>query len=78
MYFNNEQQAVGNLPAQPPADAAPENNPHQAVPGARRGQFREGGRVVIQPYIRPGRFTLRVGKETTTYKERQKAVFLRM
>lgn len=59
MRFNNEHRAVAYQPGQP-ADAAvaPENNPNQAAAG--QGEFREGGRVVIQPYIRPGHFTLRI------------------
>ena len=55
MYFNNERNGVVD---QPVADAPDNNNPNQAAAG--NGEFREGGRVVIQPYIRPKRFTPRV------------------
>ena len=51
VYYNLEYQPV--LPV--------EANANQAAPPAEHGEFREGGRVVIQPYIRPDRFPLRVG-----------------
>ena len=57
MHFNNEYHVVPNQPALPD-NPAPQQN--QAAPPAGNGEFREGGRVVIQPYIRPERFTLRV------------------
>ena len=60
MHFNNEYHVIANQPALP-GHAAAQQNVNQAVPPAPgHGEFREGGRVVIQPYIRPDRFTLRV------------------
>ena len=59
MHFNNEYHVVPNQPALPD-NPAPQQNANQAAPPAGNGEFREGGRVVIQPYIRPERFTLRV------------------
>ncbi|CAB3989401.1 E3 ubiquitin- ligase MARCH6 isoform X1 [Paramuricea clavata] len=59
IHFNNEYHVVANQPALPD-NAAPQPNVNQAAPPAGHGEFREGGRVVIQPYIRPERFTLRI------------------
>ena len=66
MHFNNEYRVVPNLPALPDVPA-PQENANQAAPPAGHGEFREGGRVVIQPYIRPERFTLRVRLALITF-----------
>ena len=60
MHFNHDYRVVANQPALP-GNAPAQQNANQAPPPPAPGEFREGGRVVIQPYIRPKRFTMRVG-----------------